>query len=357
MAKGDYTMKKYIENMREKVNEIREIDCTKIFECKSHYNDYKWLENEKITFFYKDNQFRYREGSEYGDIFHFMQKYFNKDFYEAIEYFCDISNGDIVKLKYEKTAEQIEKEKIDKKNEKELEKNGINKWDKIIIDNKFPNNLGTFRYLTKDRFINEEIVNWMLDKGYMVRGGDDRIKYDKDMDRYNKKDKSLTYFVMKNPWTGKTTGLIGRENRDLDLVMDDGTKYKAFKKNFSGCEYGFNIKKGLQIDTIIAFEAAIDLLSFLQLHGKDYTNTLFVAIGGANKGILAGVIDEALERENPKELILAFDNDSFGNSISAYFKGRYEYDMEVNRKIPELYGNKFKDWNDILKEIEKYRGL
>lgn len=132
---------------------------------------------------------------------------------------------------------------------------------------------------------------------------------------------------------------------------DDGTPRHAHKRstasnsgwrqNQAGSEAAFSFHHIGKSCVIYAFEAPIDMLSFLSLYPKDWQQHSYVA--------LCGVGDEALmhqlsTHENLREVVLCLDNDDTGQAATERIeKALQDKGYSVSTLMPED-----KDWNQIL---------
>lgn len=119
----------------------------------------------------------------------------------------------------------------------------------------------------------------------------------------------------------------------------------TYGEPFKGCvagsnkEYGVFFEGGEKKQTLVCFEAPIDMMSFQELFGKDYS---CVALGGVN-----GIGIEKVLENHPeiKNIAFAFDNDAPGQ------KAAKELSAEYKRKgygVKSIVPKDGKDWNDWL---------
>ena len=143
------------------------------------------------------------------------------------------------------------------------------------------------------------------------------------------------------------------------LIKDENNKVVGVEKNtllsnskFKGFEssnkygYGFCISKTQNPRYIFYFESAIDLLSFIQIKGKDkifknLNQSMFVSLGGVKEHI----IKNTQERYNNPEFYVCTDNpviDKASYNFIKSLKKKYEFKTILPQGL-------FKDWNDVLK--------
>ena len=112
----------------------------------------------------------------------------------------------------------------------------------------------------------------------------------------------------------------------------------------SASGHGFEVVRG-KGEKAFFFESAIDMLSYLQMHGKELDNCLLVSMMGVKPNI---VLDTML-RHNiaPENVFLCSDNDTAGNDFAQRLQEQYP---DMKRIVtPDTY----KDWNDMLRGIPK----
>ena len=122
---------------------------------------------------------------------------------------------------------------------------------------------------------------------------------------------------------------------------------KAFKCDVAGNDknYGFNIWYG-QSDEVMVFEAAIDLMSYVEIRGDYVTNKL--ALGMLSDAPLATFLEE-----HPKVRKISFclDNDEPGRKAAdALMEKYYGLDYEVEDCLPP---KPFKDYNQWLQTAKR----
>lgn len=270
---------------------------TFIAESKKHY---RCIQDHTLTVTYKYNDpiyFWFSRDQE-GDIITWVRENItNNDYKEAIKY---LAEG------YEDIAYYIPQPK--------------EKIENVDIDIKYADNTKrVYSYLVKSRGINPQIVNELIGNGSISE--DDRhnvVFHHKDSD-------------------GKVRG--------ADLT---GTNtYKRFKGTVrsSNENYGFTIKVGTEPQSILIFEAAIDLLSYFTLNKGDLKNCLLLSIGGCEK---IKVIKNYLDTyKGIDTIIVSSDNDVAGSHCVSNIKSMYSaYQVIDNRE--ELIKFDVKDFNELL---------
>ena len=193
---------------------------------------------------------------------------------------------------------------------------------KFVLPAPARNNEYLYSYLTGDRALNRHTVDYFVMCGLIYE------------------ERSHHNIVFKgNDVQGKTRfasmrGVFDREG-------------KAFKCDVEGNDknYGFNIWYG-QSDEVMVFEAAIDLMSYVEIRGDYETNKL--ALGMLSDAPLATFLEE-----HPKVRKISFclDNDGPGRKAAeALMEKYYGLDYEVEDCPPP---KSFKDYNQWLQTAKK----
>lgn len=115
------------------------------------------------------------------------------------------------------------------------------------------------------------------------------------------------------------------------------TKYRGDVAE-SDKSYGF-CHRGTD-NQLFVFEAAIDLLSFIQLFPKDWKKRSYLSLGGISSAALMAFLSE---RPQITSVFLCLDNDHAGNEASEKLAIEIPDGYSVIRLKPSR-----KDWNEIL---------
>ena len=91
---------------------------------------------------------------------------------------------------------------------------------------------------------------------------------------------------------------------------------------------------------MFVFEAAIDLLSFIQLFPKDWKKRSYLSLGGVSSVALMTFLSECPQITS---VFLCLDNDRAGNEACEKLAGEISEGYSVIRLKPSR-----KDWNEIL---------
>lgn len=115
-----------------------------------------------------------------------------------------------------------------------------------------------------------------------------------------------------------------------------------FRQTLPGSEKEYSFHWQGTSEKLYAFEAPIDLLSYISLHPEGWRNHTYVAMCGVS----AAPIQHLLEtRPQLEEVTLCLDNDEAGHSAARRIAGELlrEWNVTVAAEFPTL-----KDWNDEL---------
>ena len=168
------------------------------------------------------------------------------------------------------------------------------------------------KYLTEKREIEKTLVEDWIDRG----------------DIYEEKKHHNVIFV----------------GRDADGIPRyahcRGTGEIKYRGDVTGSDksYGFSYR-GTD-NQLFVFEAAIDLLSFIQLFPKDWKKRSYLSLGGVSSVALMTFLSE---RPQITSVFLCLDNDHAGNEACEKLAGEIPDGYRVIRLKPAR-----KDWNEIL---------
>ena len=119
-----------------------------------------------------------------------------------------------------------------------------------------------------------------------------------------------------------------------------GTGEIKYRGDITGSDksYGFSYR-GTD-NQLFVFEAAIDLLSFIQLFPKDWKKRSYLSLGGVSSVALMTFLSECPQITS---VFLCLDNDQAGNEACEKLAGEISEGYSVIRLKPSK-----KDWNEIL---------
>ena len=168
------------------------------------------------------------------------------------------------------------------------------------------------KYLTKKREIEKTLVEDWIDRG----------------DIYEEKKHHNVIFV----------------GRDADGIPRyahcRGTGEIKYRGDVAGSDKSFGFCHRGTDNQLFVFEAAIDLLSFIQLFPKDWKKRSYLSLGGVSSVALMSFLSE---RPQITSVFLCLDNDQAGNEACEKLAGEISEGYSVIRLKPSK-----KDWNEIL---------
>ena len=115
-----------------------------------------------------------------------------------------------------------------------------------------------------------------------------------------------------------------------------------FRQTLPGSEKEYSFHWQGSSEKLYAFEAPIDMLSYISLHPEGWQDHSYVALCGVS----AAPIHQLLETQPQiEEVILCLDNDKAGHNAARRIAGELlrEWDVTVSAEFPSQ-----KDWNDEL---------
>jgi len=275
------------------------------FDLKRAGKEYVWKEHDSLHI--KDNApnergewYRFSEGKG-GDNIGFLREYMDMSFVDAVE----ALTGEHIDRTY--TPSRTYEPKPVQQTARELSLAEADNCRRV------------FAYLCKTRGLDYDMLSALVKKGVISqeeKTGNVLFKYYDDQ--------------------GK---VIGAEK----VGTSTEHKFKGIATGSAG-GHGFEVVRGTG-EKAFFFESAIDMLSYLQMHGKELTDCRLVSMMGVKPNI---VLDTML-RHNiaPENVFLCSDNDTAGNEFAQRLQEQYP---DMKRVItPDTY----KDWNDMLRGIPK----
>ena len=171
-------------------------------------------------------------------------------------------------------------------------------------------------YLTAARRIDEDVTGFFFDSG----------------DIYEEASHRNAVFV----------------GRDLDGIPryahQRGTA-ERFRLDVKGSDKAFNFCYRGEGERLFAFEAPIDLLSFLCLFKRDWKRQSYLSLGGVGERALLRFLSDS---PNIKTVYLCLDSDRAGSEACNRLNALIPDTYSVNRLVPL-----FKDWNEVLQRREE----
>ena len=119
-----------------------------------------------------------------------------------------------------------------------------------------------------------------------------------------------------------------------------GTGETKYRGDVAGSDKSFGFCHRGTDNQLFVFEAAIDLISFIQLFPKDWKKRSYLSLGGVSSRALMAFLSE---RPQITSVFLCLDNDQAGNEACEKLAGEISERYSVIRLKPSR-----KDWNEIL---------
>lgn len=228
-----------------------------------------------------------------GNAVQFVQKFYNKSYTDAVQILLD---------------EKIEPLRVEHREQKE-------KHFELPKPNKDMRQV--FAYLLKSRFIDRDVIKYFAHEKLL----------------YESEDHHNCVFV------GVDENGVPRHAHKRGTY----TLGESFKGNVDDCDSRYSFHYTGTSNRIYAFEAPIDMLSFITLHKDNWREHSYVS--------LCSVADHALVqmlKDNPQisKIYLCLDNDSAG--IESEWRIRHHLN-ELGYRDISFVRPKYKDWNEILK--------
>lgn len=197
------------------------------------------------------------------------------------------------------------------------------------------------RYLTRERKIDSEIVKYLVKENYVMQDVRNNIIFNWTRDGKAPSDDNL---------------IVGA-TQQLTKKIDSDNPNKYIKKN-SEKYHGFNVLIGEKADSIYAFEASIDLLSYWTMHKNELKNCRLISLEGVKDGTLFKMVAEDYTKE-PRDLkvYVSVDNDKAGhifldNHIQSVGK---THTLEYIQNIPDYNAIEAVKCEEIINIAERYK--
>ncbi|PKR83041.1 DUF3991 domain-containing protein [Heyndrickxia camelliae] len=205
-------------------------------------------------------------------------------------------------------------------------------------------------YLIKDRKIDEEIVNQLIQADYIVEDIYKNVVF-----KWKEKGEIIGANL-------QGTVIIPEEKR----IRPDRPYFKHVLPTTKEATFnGFNISKGYP-ENLYFFESPIDLLSYLSLKRHELRNCKLISMDGLKQQTVLATIKRV--REELKEynrdissIKLCVDNDAAGldfiKKMESYQYKRIDKNLvDIKTDIPYLPKGEVKwDWNNELKSIRSFK--
>lgn len=298
----------------EKIDAARHIKISHILDDMSEKyircgKEFYWKTHDSVKF--HDGVWYQHSAGIGGSAVEFCQTFLNMNFRESMDYLSQRFLGGDSVFEIDKSVCNYKKQNSDDGN-------------KFILRPQLPDMMdepvNVIEYLTKERGISRSVVLFFIAEKSIMETSEYR-----------------------------NVAFIGR-NTDSEIVnihlrsctTGEG-KFRQTVKD-SDSHYGFSyFGKG---DTVYAFEAPIDMLSFISLYPDNWMQNSYVALNGLSGRALCRALEE---HKNLNSIVLCLDNDKAGNEACTRLE-REVRDMGYGNVI--RFRSSLKDWNEDLLEKE-----
>lgn len=272
---------------------------------------YTLAEHDSVRIDPQKNLFIRNSTGESGSVIDFIMTFTGCDFRKALEIAEDNNLYTASNASFDKTTEEPSDFSYSSH--------------ELSLPSKDTTMKNVFAYLIKQRCIDKEIVQLMVDKKML----------------YQDEHKNCVFVSMD-------------ENGKPIFANRRGTNtYKRFVQDISGSNYDFSffIDNKNEGKTLVVTESVIDALSVMSLYkrkGKDYKEYDYLAISGVSK--FERPITYHTNRNEYRKMLLCLDNDDAGNRAAEDIKRIFQNESIVIQSIPPKFG---KDYNELLQIISK----
>ncbi len=224
---------------------------------------------------------------------------------------------------------------------------------------KFPNKSTKtdqlYAYLCGLRKISPEIVDDFIARGMLYESNEKHVS----------KRTGGEYYIHNAVW-------IWRDAEDKAIAANkkglrpsqDGSYFSGFELNSDKENSMFTYPRKIseKANSLVLFEADIDLMSYLSLHlnvGHDYTKFNCASLGGISENMPIPKSLETFFLTHPMitNIYIGFDNDEVGRKAAKSLGNKLtEMGIKVSILTPkykDLSPSLFKDWNDVLVEVKR----
>ncbi len=262
---------------------------------------YEHPEHDSLKF--KDNVYFWNSKSDKGNSLDYATKHLGMDFKTAVNDLCSFS------------GRVIENEEIE---EKEFS----------INDTEITKDIRrSIAYLNKTRGIDNKFIQLFINMQLISQT----------------KEKNNIAFLIKDE-NLETVGI------ELNTTLSN-KRFKGLAEN-SKYGYGFNIRSGNEPKSILYFESAIDLISFMQYIGYEKSleklnSTMFVSMAGLKEN----VIKHNQKMYNNPSIFICIDNPEFEKKTKNGSKASENFVNYLNEKdyqFKSLVSPNCKDWNELI---------
>ena len=339
---GEYV--RYTEEQKEAANSVQISDILdkEGEKYKKWGSQFQWLRHDSVIFA-GSKWFRHSEG-EGGRAIGFCMKFFGKTFPEAMEYLLDfcpwISRETSLTNLSEKNArkslknlsaesgknsltnlsEEFGKSPLTKLSEVS-EKSEENSLTSLQLPKANPTMKNAYRYLIRERGIDPAVVSFFAKNGSI----------------YEEEAWHGVVFLGKDT-EGKVRNAHVRGTQDQE--------FGKFRMTVEGSDPHYGFGHAGTGNTLYAFEAPIDLLSFISIYPKDWQKNSYVALNGVGDNAILRYLKE---HPNVSLVVLCLDNDAAGEKACKRIAGDLAEAGVTDVRRLASHG---KDWNEDLMELK-----
>ena len=248
-------------------------------------HEYRWKRHDSLTL--RENKWYRHSQSKGGGPVDFLMEFFGMSFTEAVQALIhEQGNG--------------KPEQTEPPNEPQFR-----------LPTRNATNEQVKRYLTEARRIDEDVT------GFFISAGD----IYEDAAHHN-------------------AVFVGRDESGIPKYAHSKGTSGSFRLDVKGSDKSYNFCYRGEGEKLFAFEAPIDLLSFLCLFKKDWQKQSYLSLGGVSEKALLHFLSD---RPNIKTIFLCLDSDTAGNDACSRIAKLTPKGLTVHRLVPL-----FKDWNEVL---------
>lgn len=247
--------------------------------------EYRWKRHDSLTI--RENKWYRHSQSKGGGPVDFLMEFFGMSFTEAVQALIhEQGNG-----KPEQTVPPNEPQ--------------------FRLPTRNVTNEQVKRYLTEARRIDEDVTGFFISTGDIYE----------DAAHHN-------------------AVFVGRDESGIPRYAHSKGTAGSFRLDVKGSDKSYNFCYRGEGEKLFAFEAPIDLLSFLCLFKKDWQKQSYLSLGGVSEKALLHFLSD---RPNIKTVFLCLDSDTAGNDACSRIAKLTPEGLTVHRLVPL-----FKDWNEVL---------
>ena len=181
------------------------------------------------------------------------------------------------------------------------------------------NNDIALRYLTEERKLERQYVQYFIDCGILYEDTQHDVIF------------------------------LGLDENNIPRYAHRRSADGTVKKDVRGSDKAYNFCYSGIGKTLYVFEAAIDLLSFIQLFPSGWQENSYLALGGVGSKAMEQFLSA---HDNIEEVYLCLDSDDAGDEACLRLAKQAPDSIRILRLKPAL-----KDWNELIQKMESMEGL